>query len=123
MSNSINKTPKSQYYCYFLISLKPGNNNKTYIGITNNLKTRLDCHNGIKKNGAKSTAGGDWVYHTIVGVFPDRGTAQSFEWYWKHIQTKNGKWYRNKPGLKSKMSRLLELLLSDEWKKYNIIIR
>jgi putative endonuclease len=46
------------YYVYMLKSITPGVN-KTYVGYTNNLKTRLEKHNSGK--GAKSTKGYKWV--------------------------------------------------------------
>ena len=46
------------YYVYMLKSITPGVN-KTYVGYTNNLKTRLEKHNS--GNGAKSTKGYKWV--------------------------------------------------------------
>ena len=103
------------YYCYLLISGK-----KTYIGITNNLKKRIKNHNG--KNGAKSTRGmKTWTYHTIVGKFNSRGSAQRFEYYWKHIKNKKNKWVRNKSGIINKMKRLLVLLFTNEWIDISLI--
>lgn len=107
-----------QYYCYLLIS-----NNKTYIGITNDLLLRIKKHNKILKGGAKSTSSlSNWQYHTIIGKFKNKGEALSFEWYWKHKYNKN-KWIRTKSGIKNKMTRLLELLLDDRWSNINVIIK
>ena len=107
----------NNYYCYFIISHL---NNKTYIGITNNLDKRIIKHNQSK--GAKSTRmSSKWSYHTILGKFKNKGEAMSFEWYWKHQQTKNNKWINTKVGMNNKMKRLLELILDDKWKHINII--
>ena len=58
MSNVLSKykitfpLPKLDYVVYLL---KKDNLNRTYIGITNNLKRRLRQHNGKIKGGARST--------------------------------------------------------------------
>ena len=109
------------YYCYFIISNK-NNKTKTYIGITNNLKKRIKQHNNELKGGAKSTkTSSKWSYHTIMGKFNNLSDAMSFEWYWKHQQTKNNKWIHTKSGINNKMKRLLELILEDKWSHINII--
>lgn len=98
------------YYCYLLIS-----DNRTYIGITNNLTTRIKKHNGIIKGGAKSTRiKKNWVYHTIIENFKNKSDALTFEWYWKH-QLVNNKWIKTKAGISNKMKRLVELMVSDKW--------
>lgn len=106
------------YYCYFIIS-----NNRTYIGITNNLVNRIKKHNGIIKGGAKSTRiSNNWSYHTIMGNFKNKSDAMSFEWHWKHQKNKyNTNWIRTKPGIDNKMIRLIELLLDDKWSHLKII--
>ena len=108
------------YYCYFIISGK-----NTYIGITKNLQNRINCHNGLKGNGAKSTRGRKWCYHTIIGEFKTKGLASRFEWFWKHRQVFSKKknkwvWIRTKSGIENKMNRLIDLLLDKEWKDVNI---
>jgi predicted GIY-YIG superfamily endonuclease len=96
------------YYCYFIIC----DSNHTYIGITNDLHNRILQHNKIKKGGAKATSRGkNWRYHTVIGCFENKSTAQSFEWNWKHQKTTSGKWTKTKSGMKNKMSRLIQLLL------------
>ncbi|QKF94626.1 GIY-YIg endonuclease [Fadolivirus algeromassiliense] len=106
------------YYCYLIIS-----NNKTYIGITNNLTNRIKKHNGELKNGAKSTRSSNskWSYHTVIGLFENKSKAQRFEWYWKHIKNSKNKWIRNRSGIKNKMQRLVQLLLDNEWDNVKII--
>jgi putative endonuclease len=99
------------YYCY-LLSNHLGN---TYIGITNNLQTRLDQHNGIIAGGAKATKKANtWKFERVVGTF-NKGDAMSFEWYWKHTQSANGKWYHTKSGIGNKLKRLDELMRQDNW--------
>lgn len=109
------------YHCYLISSEKK---KRTYIGITNNLPRRLKQHNGKIKGGAKSTRSGkgSWVYHTIVGEFANKSDASKFEWYWKHIRSINGNWRRNSSGIENKIKRLIELLVSDEWKDKSIVL-
>lgn len=93
------------FYCYLITS----DNNRTYIGITNDLTKRLDMHNKKLKGGAKSTSSGtNWKYHLVVGQF-DKKDAMRFEWYWKH-QHDGQKWIKTKSGLDNKKMRLTELL-------------
>ena len=103
-------------YCYLIMA-----ENKTYIGITNNLEQRLRKHNGEITGGAKSTrCCKNWSYHTVLSGFSDKSNAGRFEWYWKHYRNKHGKWTRTKSGLKHKMARLIELLLHSEWNNIRI---
>jgi len=106
------------YYCYLLTN----EYNNTYIGITNNLESRLKKHNKILKGGAKSTRKStNWKYCYITGLFT-KSEAGSFEWYWKHYLNKNLKWTRTST-LNQRSQRLQELLSEDKWNKiemYNI---
>ena len=54
-----------EYYVYILCNL---NNNKTYVGMTNNLSKRIRQHNSLIKGGARYTTNdkGIWIYHTII---------------------------------------------------------
>jgi structure-specific endonuclease subunit SLX1 len=76
MSNVISKLKyegqelKTDYYVYLL---KHEKLNRTYVGITNNLKRRLRQHNGEIKGGARSTTAylkyGKWkIYGYIEGL-------------------------------------------------------
>lgn len=55
-------------YCIYL--LKHSIHNKTYLGITNNLKRRIRQHNCEIKGGAKYTSNnlldGKWICHLII---------------------------------------------------------
>ena len=55
---------------YNLYLLYNTNNNRTYIGITNNLDRRIRQHNGIIKGGAKYTRNfkgiGEWKYYMYI---------------------------------------------------------
>ena len=64
------------YYVYMLKSITPGVN-KTYVGYTNNLKTRLEKHNS--GNGAKSTKGYKWVL-IYNKRFYKKNNAMSYEY-------------------------------------------
>lgn len=106
------------YYCYLIIS-----NNHTYIGITNDLNNRIKKHNGLIKGGAKSTRiSKRWLYHTVLRGFKNKSDVMRFEWYWKH-QMNNNKWVKTKSGISNKMSRLLNLLLNDEWNYISIFMK
>jgi len=93
-------------YCYLLQTIEEPY--RTYIGTSKNPNNRLLQHNGLLSGGAKATRGRQWkIIRTIL--FNNKRDAQSFEWYWKHRQSKNGKWYNNKAGLDNKIFRLNEL--------------
>lgn len=59
--------PESNYNVYLL---KHTQHNRTYLGITNNLKRRIRQHNCEIKGGAKATSrfkgNGKWIYHLII---------------------------------------------------------
>lgn len=73
MSNVISKLrydgaePETDYYVYLL---KHEKLNRTYVGITNNLKRRLRQHNGEIKGGAHLTTSclkyGKWVIYGYI---------------------------------------------------------
>jgi len=101
--------------------------NTTYIGITNNLETRLDQHNGLKPGGAKATRrASDWkivkyikwesveVPNAPKSVEAPKILAASFEWYAKHKQNRNGKWTKA-IGLESRKKRFEELLKEERF--------
>ena len=55
---------------YNVYLLQNTDNNRTYIGITNNLERRIRQHNGIIKGGAKYTHNfkgtGEWQYYMYI---------------------------------------------------------
>ena len=110
------------YYCYLIIC-----ENRTYIGITNNLKKRIDKHNGKLKGGAKSTRckenSKSWEYYKIVGKFNSKSEAMRFEWYWKHTKNNKNNWQRTASGIANKNKRLCQLFTEQEWmdKKLSVV--
>ena len=58
---------------------------KTYVGYTNNVKSRLEKHNTNK--GAKSTRGYKWVV-IYKKMFKDKSKAMSFEYILKKNRIK-----------------------------------
>ena len=68
------------YYTYMIKSITPGKN-KTYVGYTNNLLSRIEKHNSNK--GAKSTKGYKWllIYNK---KFKSKNEAMSFEYKLKN---------------------------------------
>mgnify|MGYP001355883442 CR=1 FL=1 len=85
-----NKTlPKTRcnYSCYLL---KSETSNRTYIGITTNLKKRLRQHNGEICGGAKYTRSyRPWKPVCLVYGFKDNSHALCFEWRVKRKQVNN----------------------------------
>lgn len=73
MSNVLSKykitfpLPKTDY-CVYLLTHET--KNRTYVGITNNLKRRIRQHNGEIKGGARSTTAllkyGKWSVHMTI---------------------------------------------------------
>lgn len=67
---------------YYIYLLYHKNKNRTYLGITNNLKRRWRQHNGEIKGGAKYTTAvlsyGKWEPVCICEM-PDKSTALSYE--------------------------------------------
>ena len=70
------------YYAYMLKSISPGIK-KTYVGYTNDLKSRLEKHNNNK--GAKSTKGYKWLL-IYSKKFKSKNEAMSFEYKLKKNQ-------------------------------------
>ena len=71
------------YYTYMIKSITPGKN-KTYVGYTNNLLSRLEKHNSNK--GAKSTKGYKWLL-IYSKKFKSKNEAMSFEYKLKNNRT------------------------------------
>ena len=74
------------YYTYMLKSISPGVK-KTYVGYTNDLKSRLNKHNTNK--GAKSTKGYKWLL-IFSKKFKTKSEAMSYEY-----KLKKNKFLRN----------------------------
>ena len=72
------------FYVYLIKTIK-GFKNKSYVGFTNNIKSRIDKHNSNK--GAKATKGYKWelVYKK---VFKDKSNALTFEYKLKKDKKK-----------------------------------
>ena len=71
------------YYTYMIKSITPGKN-KSYVGYTNNLLSRLEKHNSNK--GAKSTKGYKWLL-IFNKKFKSKNEAMSFEYKLKNNRT------------------------------------
>jgi len=73
------------YFYVYLIKTVNSNTNKSYVGYTNNLKTRLKKHNSNK--GAKSTKGYKWklIYKKR---FNTKSEAMSYEYFLKKDRKK-----------------------------------
>lgn len=94
------------YYVYFL---KNTSNNRTYLGITNNLERRLRQHNCEIKGGAKYTHNfkglGSWYYYSYISGL-DKNKSLSIERSIKNNKNKSVvnklnllKYYANKHNL------------------------
>ena len=68
------------YYVYLILATNTGVN-KSYVGYTNNLKTRIEKHNSNK--GAKTTKGYNWelIYSK---KFKSKNMAMSYEYKLKN---------------------------------------
>ena len=73
------------YFYVYLIKTINSNINKSYVGYTNNLETRLKKHNSNK--GAKSTKGYKWklIYKKR---FNSKSEAMSYEYFLKKDRKK-----------------------------------
>jgi len=76
-----------QYFTYMIKSITPGTK-KTYVGYTNNLKTRIEKHNTNK--GAKSTKGYKWLL-IYSKKFKSKNEAMSYEYKLKKDKVKRSK--------------------------------
>lgn len=65
------------WFVYVLVSLT---SDRTYVGVTNDLRRRLDQHNGRAPGGAKATrAHRPWRIGCIHGPFAEKGDALRVE--------------------------------------------
>jgi predicted GIY-YIG superfamily endonuclease len=104
----------SNYLCY---CIRNENENKTYIGITNNFKKRIRQHNGILSGGAKYTHGDKWSPIIILTGFISKNQVLRFEYLWKKCKIKT----TYKSGIMKRLE-IMDYLFSknDEWS--NLII-
>lgn len=91
--------------CYVIVS-----DNRSYVGITNNLQRRLRQHNGEIKGGAKATRGKSWSLLCVLSGFPTPRAARQFEWRMHHPPKKGS-------GLKWRLACLQTVLSLDQWTK------
>jgi predicted GIY-YIG superfamily endonuclease len=71
---------ETNWYTYLLVC-----DNKTYVGMTNNLDRRLRQHNGELAGGARATHGRSWERVCHVRGFRTKVEALKFEWRWKYF--------------------------------------
>ena len=72
--------------CYCIIS---ENNNRTYVGATNNFTKRIRQHNREITGGAKATSGFSWRPLMLINGFKSSNELLSFEWHFKHVKNLN----------------------------------
>ena len=96
---------------YYVYLLKNTHNNRTYLGITNNLERRLRQHNDEIKGGAKYTIskGPGWKHICLVCGFRNKIEALQFEWAVKHAPP------RNKGGIKCRIKKLYDTFRKERW--------
>jgi predicted GIY-YIG superfamily endonuclease len=108
-----NMKEDSNYSCYVLRPIK--HRQKSYCGVTNNLKNRLDQHNKVKKGGAKSTlAGGPWEFYVVIQGFQSYGEVLSFEYLMKH-PTREKKRPKEYTGVSGRVKALNLVMSLDRW--------
>ena len=73
------------YYYVYMLKTLPGYKNKTYVGYTINLKSRILKHNSNK--GAKATKGYKWEL-IFKKRFQTKSSAMSFEYLLKKNRKK-----------------------------------
>ena len=79
----------ADYLVYVLANL---DNNRTYVGCTNNPDRRIRQHNQVIQGGAKATkCSRTWRYMVQVRGFTTRSDALSFEWHCKRKKRTKGK--------------------------------
>jgi len=99
--------------CYCIVS---ENNNRTYVGDTNNFDKRIRQHNRMITGGAKATCGYTWKPFILITGFSSRNELLSFEWHFKHVKNLN-----IRGGVNRRLQALDILTQQDKWKKLKII--
>ncbi len=101
---------------YNVYLLKNTHNNRTYLGITNNLKRRLRQHNNELKGGAKYThnfrGDGSWYYYRYI---PELNKSQSLS-IERSIKNNKNKTHNNRLNLLNSYATQYNKLI---WKKEN----
>ena len=98
------------------------NDNKSYIGYTNDFKRRLRQHNGEIKGGAKYTkmyGKSQWKYLVLIEGYPNMENALQCEWRIKHPEGK--KRSRKWTGPKGRLLSLNEILKLEKWTSKSVI--
>jgi len=98
-----------QYVCYIIESEV---SNRTYVGITNNLKRRLRQHQGELVGGAKYTRiGKPWLLVAYVSGFQTHKQVLQFEWMLKRMPPKSIR------GIRGRAVKLAGLVRRLQWTK------
>jgi predicted GIY-YIG superfamily endonuclease len=99
----------NNYVCY---CIRNDNENKTYIGSTNNFTKRIRQHNSELSGGARYTHGDHWQPIIIFTGFISKNQALRFEYLWKKCKIHT----TYKSGLMKRLE-IIDYLLSknDEW--------
>jgi predicted GIY-YIG superfamily endonuclease len=110
------------WFCYILKNSCKKDKNRTYNGMSNNLKRRLRQHNQEIKGGAKYThryASKCWEMYVFVGGFPNKINTLQAEWRIKHPDNKRRRPNKyNTP--EGRINGLCEVLLLDKWTNNSI---
>jgi predicted GIY-YIG superfamily endonuclease len=99
--------------CYCIVS---ENNNRTYVGATNNFDKRIRQHNRELTGGAKATCGYTWRPLLLITGFDSRNELLSFEWHFKHVKNLN-----IRGGVNRRLQALEILTQQEKWKKLKIL--
>lgn len=99
--------------CYLIVACeKKYLNRRTYVGMTNNLPTRLRRHNGEICGGAKYTkTGRPWRFLVTVHGFRTQREVLQFEWAWKRVSA-----YAKTP-IERRLKALDILITKERWTK------
>ena len=94
-------------YVVYLIQ----NENRTYVGMSNDPMRRLRQHNQEIKGGARYTraAGPGWHHVLFVEGFDDKISASQFEWAVKHEAP------RNAHGVSNRIRKFVKVLNKPRW--------
>jgi predicted GIY-YIG superfamily endonuclease len=110
----------SKYYNYILYNKE--DLNKTYVGMTNNIKRRIRQHNGLLVGGAKYTSKyspTNWNYLLILEGCPDNINSFQCEWRFKYPNNNRKKSGKKDPV--NKLNSIINLLLTaDKWTNSSI---